>query len=130
MSFSDGDKELIRSLCNEVTYMMFDLENGNHIRPDGSEVDIDGQWKFKYTAKLLSDTIEETPYGPMKTIVKDFTISVSNADRPVIDFDFNQQTRGLKVRTIDAFYVSMFLDILDAYRRKMFNVPEPNQSGS
>lgn len=125
MSFTEDDKVLIRSFCNEVTYMMFDLENGNHIRPDGSNVDIDGVWSFNYGAKLLSDTITETQYGPVKTIVKDFTIKVIYSGRTVLDFDFNQQTRALQLRAVDAFYTSMFLDILDAYRRKMFNVTEP-----
>lgn len=124
MSISDNDKAAVRTLCNEVTYMMFDLENGNHIKPNGDDVVIDEMWSFKYIAKLLSETIEETPRGPVKTIVKTFTISVSHGERIIFDFDFNQQTRNLTIRTIDAFYVSMFLDILDAYRRKMFNVPE------
>lgn len=122
-NLSDDDKVLVRSYCNEVTYMMFDLENGKHIPSDGSEVNIDGIWKFHYTSNLLSESIRDTPHGQVKTIVKDFTILVTYVDRPIIDFDFNQQTRNLKLRTFDAFYSSMFLDILEAFRRSVFFVP-------
>lgn len=130
MSDQDLDPSLVRTiatdketqeyqmkyLCDETTFMMFDLERGGFIHYHGETVDIDDLWKFSYKRVPVEETIQ----NGMRNIVSNFFISVHYNDKPILDFEVYGAERKFRVKHVEGFHAGMFLDVLDKYRKSKF----------
>lgn len=130
MSDQDLDPSLVRQigtdketqeyqmkyLCDEATFMMFDLERGGFIHYHGETVVIDDLWKFEYKRVPVEETIQ----NGMRNIVSNFFINVSYNDKPILDFEVYGAERKFRVKHVEGFHAGMFLDVLDKFRKKKF----------
>lgn len=108
-------------ICDETVYMLFDLERGEHIPQKVSEpISIDDLWKFQYKRVLVEEFIEDNT----KTIISNFFIKVWYNDNVALDFDAYGGEKKFKINKIEGFHASMFLNVLDEYRKKKFGIIE------
>lgn len=120
MSKMTEDEEYqVKVICDDTVYMMFDLDNGNMLAPNGDKIiEIDNLWKFSYKRQLVSETIE----GYMRHTVNNFVVKVWYNDTVILDFDtFGAQSK-FTIRTFEGFHAGMFQEVLDNYRKLKFNV--------
>lgn len=132
MSDQDLDPSLVRQistdketqeyqmkyLCDEVTFMMFDLERGGYLHYHGEEVVIDDLWKFSYKRVPVEETIE----NGMRNIVSNFFVKVWYNDTVVFDYEVYGGERKFRVKHVEGFHSGMFLNVLDNYRKNKFGV--------
>lgn len=132
MSDNDLDPSLVRTigtdaesqeyqmkyLCDEVTFMLFDLERGGFLHYHGEEVTIDDLWKFEYKRVPVEETIE----NGMRNIVSNFFVKVWYNDNLVFDYEVYGAERKFRVKNVEGFHAGMFLNVLDTYRKSKFGV--------
>ncbi len=130
MSDQDLDPSLVRTmatdketqeyqmkyLCDETTFMMFDLERGGFIHYHGEKVAIDDLWAFEYKRVPVEESIQ----NGMRNIVSNFFITVWYNDRTILDFEVYGGERKFRVKHVEGFHAGMFLDVLDKFRKKKF----------
>lgn len=115
-----ADKEWqAKYLLDETTFMMFDLERGGHIKRRGEQVNIDDVFAFTYKRIVISETIE----NDINTIIiSNFFIKVWYHETIIMDFDVYGNERKFRIKTLEGPHAGLFLNVLDTYRKKMFNV--------
>lgn len=117
ISSSKEDKEYqMKYLCDETTYMMFDLERGGFINYHGEVIDIDDVWRFSYKRV----PVEETLINDVQTIVSNFIVTVWYTDKVILDYEVFGGERKFRVKSVEGFHAGMFLNELDRFRRKKF----------
>lgn len=130
MSDQDLDPSLVRTmatdketqeyqmkyLCDETTFMMFDLERGGFIHYHGEKVAIDDLWAFEYKRVPVEESIQ----NGMRNIVSNFFITVWYNDKTILDFEVYGAERKFRVKHVEGFHAGMFLDVLDKFRKKKF----------
>ena len=110
----------MKYLCDETTYMMFDLERGRFIKTNGELVAIDDLWSFSYTRKLVEETIE----NGIQNIISNFFVKVMYNDEVVFDYEVYGNERRFKVNKVSGFHTGMFLEELDKFRKSKFDIKE------
>ncbi|QDJ96548.1 hypothetical protein Xoosp13_362 [Xanthomonas phage Xoo-sp13] len=114
-----ADKEWqAKYLLDETTFMLFDLERGNHIKQVTEEVHIDDVFKFTYKRVL----VEETIVDGMRNIVSNFFIKVIHNDKIIMDYDVYGADRKFRIKTLEGPQAGLFLNVLDQYRKKLFGI--------
>lgn len=118
----DNSKEVqeyqMKYICDETTYMMFDLERGGFINYHGDTVEIDDLFKFSYKRV----PVEETLVNDVQTIVSNFFITVWYNDSIILDFEVYGGEKRFRVKHVEGFHAGMFMDQLDKFRKKKFGV--------
>lgn len=117
----------MKYLCDEATFMMFDLERGGFINYHGDTVKIDDVFEFDYKRV----PVEETLVNNVQHIVSNFFITVRYNDGVVLDFEVYGGERKFRVKKVEGFHAGMFLNELDKYRARKFkpNLPDaPSES--
>lgn len=135
MNNNDLDPGLVRSLdpnaskeiqeyqmkyiCDETTFMMFDLERGEFITQRGTEdIVIDDLWKFRYKRQVVDSFV----VNEVQTIVSNFFITVWYNDNIILDFEVYGGEKKFRVKKVEGFHAGMFLEELDKFRKKKFNI--------
>lgn len=108
----------MKYLCDEATFMMFDLERGGFLNYHGESVAIDDLWKFSYKRIPVQETIN----NGMRNIVSNFFITVMYNDTLILDFEVYGAERKFRVKHVEGFHAGMFLEVLDKYRKTKFGV--------
>ena len=122
ISSSKEDTEYqMKYLCDETTFMLFDLERGGFINYHGDSVAIDDVWSFTYKRV----PVEETIVNNLQTIVSNFFVTVSYNGNLIFDYEVYGGQRKFRVKHVEGFHTGMFLNVLDSYRRRKF---QPNVS--
>lgn len=130
MSDQDLDPSLVRQistdketqeyqmkyLCDEVTFMMFDLERGGYLNYHGEEVAINDLWKFSYKRVPVEESIE----NGMRNIVSNFFVKVWYNDAIVLNYEVYGAERKFRVKEVTGFHAGMFIEELDKYRKLKF----------
>lgn len=117
ISSSKEDTEYqMKYLCDEATFMLFDLERGGFINYHGDSVAIDDVWSFTYKRV----PVEETIVNNIQTIISNFFVTVSYNGNLIFDYEVYGGQRKFRVKQVEGFHTGMFLNVLDAYRRKKF----------
>lgn len=106
----------MKYLCDETTFMMFDLERGGFITTRGARVDIDDLWAFKYKRLL----VEETITNGIKHIVSNFFVEVFYNDEVIFDYEVYGGEKRFRVNKVNGFHAGMFLNELDKFRKLKF----------
>ena len=114
----DSQEYQMKYLCDEVTFMLFDLERGGFLRYNGEEVIIDDLWKFSYKRVPVEETIE----NGMRNIVSNFFVKVWYNDNLVFDYEVYGAERKFRVKHVEGFHSGMFLNVLDTFRKSKFGV--------
>ena len=116
----ETDKEAqeyqMKYLCDEATFMMFDLDRGGFINHHGDTINIDDLWSFKYKRITVNDSI----VNGIQTLVCNFFISVTYNGNIVLDFEVYGAERRFRVKHVEGFHAGMFLNVLDQFRKSKF----------
>lgn len=107
----------MKYLCDETTFMMFDLERGGFIHYHGETVKIDDLWVFEYKRVPVEETIQ----NGMRNIVSNFFISVHYNDKLILNFEVYGAERKFRVKHVEGFHAGMFLNVLDKFRKNKFH---------
>ena len=116
----DANQEYaIKVMLDDITFMLFDLERGSHIKQDEQEpIDIGENFAFTYTRELVSETIE----NGWRNIVSNFHIKCFKNDKVIASFVTYGGTRKFTLFELEGFMAGVFIDKLDAYRRDKFSI--------
>lgn len=108
----------MKYVCDETTYMMFDLERGGFLNYHGETVEINDQWTFSYKRVPVEEILDDVA----QTIVSNFFISATSFERVILEFEVYGAERKFRVKNVDGFFAAMFMNELDKYRMMKFGV--------
>lgn len=107
----------MKYLCDETTFMMFDLERGGFLHYHGDHVTIDDLWSFEYKRVPVHESIQ----NGVRNIISNFFVTVKYNDRVIFDYEVYGAERRFKVNMVEGFHTGMFLEVLDTYRKSKFH---------
>lgn len=118
-TISKNDEQAIKVMLDDMTFMLFDLERGNHILSEDN-VRISDNMSFTYKRNLIEETIDERGW---KNITSDFYISGYKDDVQVLKFETRGKLRKFTLYQFDGFLANMLMNELERFRKKKFNIP-------
>lgn len=116
MNISESQQYVIKVMLDDITFMLFDLEMGNHIEYD-KVYHIDEQFSFSYRRQLIREDIMQG----YKNIISDFFVEAYKDGIQFLKFETRGELEKFTVFNIDGFLTSIFLDKLDVFRVVKFN---------
>lgn len=117
MEMSKEQEYTIKVMLDDITFMLFDLERGNHINQKG-EFQLSDAFKVDYERVLL----EEIVRGDWKDIVSDFHVTVTYYDRQAIKYIVRGGLRKFTLVEFDGFVAGMVINELEKYRKEKFSI--------
>lgn len=116
MNISENQEYVIKVMLDDITFMLFDLEMGNHIECDTIH-NIDEQFSFSYRRELVREDI----MPGYKNIISNFFIEAYKDGIQFLKFETHGELQKFTLFHIDGFLTSIFLDKLDSFRSVKFN---------
>lgn len=107
-------------ILDEVTFMLFDLERGGFLNYHGETIQVDDVFKATYKRVPVSEEI----VNGWRNMVSNFFIEVTYNDKMVLDYIVYGSEKKFTIKTLEGFHASMFLNVLDSYRKKKFGITE------
>lgn len=116
MNITPEQEYIIKVMLDDITFMLFDLELGNHIKYE-TTYSVDEQFSFSYKRVL----IKEEMVGEYKNIISDFFIEAYKDNIQFLKFETHGESQMFTIFTFDAFLTSIFVNKLDDFRKLKFN---------
>lgn len=107
-------------ILDEATFMLFDLERGGFLNYHGETIQVDDVFKVSYKRVPVSEEI----VNGWRNIVSNFFIEATYNDKVVLDYIVYGAEKKFTIKTLEGFHASMFLNVLDSYRKKKFGITE------